>query len=260
MSRLVPLCWLAKTRAAERLATAGGALRPCVLWWMCRRRSGGVLMAPQRVAVYGPFLLLAVRPLLTPTLNPLLLVTLVCGFDVSDAAPLLVCVCFFLYLPPADFRPSPCAPSSPGPTSSPVYPPFVPFCQPIEWHVQPTTRLQLRKIFFPFAVTKLSLGVDVNARTGRVAFRWSWKDRLVGGRLSWSGGEVALTKRFPLGGGGGALSVRGSVDVATGRRALAVAIVPLEVRTFVATAVRGCGRGGGRGNHQERGDGGARDV
>lgn len=94
--------------------------------------------------------------------------------------------------------------------------------------MQPTTRLQLRKVLFPFAVTRLSLGVDVDARTGRVAFRWSWKDRLVGGRLSWSGGEVALTKRFPLGGGGGALSVRGSVDVATGRRALAVAIVPLE--------------------------------
>ncbi|OSX79888.1 hypothetical protein BU14_0070s0063 [Porphyra umbilicalis] len=74
---------------------------------------------------------------------------------------------------------------------------------PIEWHVRPATRLQLRKIFHPFAVTRLSLGVDVDARTGGLAFRWSWKDRLVGGRLSWSAGEVALTKRFPLGGGGG---------------------------------------------------------
>lgn len=117
---------------------------------------------------------------------------------------------------------------------------LLPPLQPIEWHIRPATRLQLRKIFHPFAVTRLSLGVDVDARTGRVAFRWSWKDRLVGGRLSWSGGEVGLTKRFPLGGGGGALSVRGSVDTATGRRALAVAIVPLEVRSLFMA-----GRGGG---------------
>lgn len=95
MSRLVLRCWLAKTRAAERLATAGGALRPRVLWWVCRRRSGGVLMAPQRVAVYSPFLLLAARPLLTLTQPPLLLVTLVCGFDVSDAAPPCLFVCVF---------------------------------------------------------------------------------------------------------------------------------------------------------------------
>lgn len=55
MSRLVPLCWLAKTRAAERLATAGGALRPCVLWWMCRRRSGGVLMPLNGWRCMAPF-------------------------------------------------------------------------------------------------------------------------------------------------------------------------------------------------------------
>lgn len=75
---------------------------------------------------------------------------------------------------------------------------YVPELPKIVWHTDPVVKLKLRKRFYPLALTRLTLGADLDVRTRQVSFKWSWKDRIIGGRLEFHGNQIALTKRFNI--------------------------------------------------------------
>ncbi len=91
----------------------------------------------------------------------------------------------------------------------------------------PGLTLKLRKRVYPLGITRLTAGMDVDCRTGAVAFKWSWTDRLFGARLSLERNVVALTKRLPVPDMRATVDVRAALDVHTRRTLLSVAVRPM---------------------------------
>lgn len=93
------------------------------------------------------------------------------------------------------------------------------------WKANPDVKLKLRKCFYPLNLTILTLGADVNVRTRDVSFRWSWRDRLIGGRLEFFGNQVAITKRFDID-KRSKLDVRAAFDLHTRRTLFSLHVKP----------------------------------
>ena len=66
--------------------------------------------------------------------------------------------------------------------------------------VEPSTKIKLRKTFYPLGATILKIGADFDAQLGIWQFRSSWEDRVIGGALSVVGREIQIKKtwRFNL--------------------------------------------------------------
>ncbi|EME29217.1 hypothetical protein Gasu2_55440 [Galdieria sulphuraria] len=64
------------------------------------------------------------------------------------------------------------------------------------WKCNPSTKLKLRKHFYPLALTKLTLGADLDLQHGFWTFHTAWKDRIIGGRLAVKDNQVSLVKEF----------------------------------------------------------------
>lgn len=67
----------------------------------------------------------------------------------------------------------------------------------VRYHFEPSTTLKLRKVFHPLK-TKLTLGADYNTQLGVWQFLSSWEDGIIGGRLSFRGRELQLSKDWVL--------------------------------------------------------------
>lgn len=93
------------------------------------------------------------------------------------------------------------------------------------WHLKPDVKIKLRKCFYPLNLTVLTLGADLDARTRDVSFRWSWRDRFLGGRLEFFGNQVSLTKRFDID-TRTKLDVRAAFDIRTRRTLFSVNVKP----------------------------------
>eukprot|EP00178_Gracilaria_changii_P000753 TRINITY_DN1099_c0_g1_i3.p1 TRINITY_DN1099_c0_g1~~TRINITY_DN1099_c0_g1_i3.p1 ORF type:complete len:230 (+),score=23.97 TRINITY_DN1099_c0_g1_i3:831-1520(+) len=95
---------------------------------------------------------------------------------------------------------------SPFPTHSPSPTPpadehrfvFLDKFPKVIWNVDPAIKLKLRKYFYPLGVTRLSLGADLDLRYKKLSFKWSWRDRIIGGRLEFHEDKISLTKTFNI--------------------------------------------------------------
>jgi len=67
----------------------------------------------------------------------------------------------------------------------------------VRCHFEPSTTLKLRKRFYPLK-TRLTLGADYNTQLGIWQFISSWEDQIIGGRLSFRGRELQLSKKWML--------------------------------------------------------------
>lgn len=95
----------------------------------------------------------------------------------------------------------------------------------IVWHTNPDIILKFRKRFFPLGLTKLTLGIDFDIRSKDVAFKWSWKDRLIGGRLQLDRDEISITKRFDVD-GKTHLDLRAAYDLHLRRTLFSIRVKP----------------------------------
>lgn len=86
-------------------------------------------------------------------------------------------------------------------------------------------KLKLRKRFYPLSLTCLTLGADWDLKTRDVAFKWSWKDRIIGSRLEFFANQVSLTKRFDID-KRTKLDVRAAFDIQARRTLFSVNIRP----------------------------------
>ncbi|PXF46083.1 hypothetical protein BWQ96_04089 [Gracilariopsis chorda] len=68
----------------------------------------------------------------------------------------------------------------------------------IVWNIDPIIKLKFRKYFYPLAVTRLSLGADLDLRRKQLSFKWSWRDRIIGSRLEFADDKISITKRFDI--------------------------------------------------------------
>eukprot|EP00871_Galdieria_phlegrea_P003211 jgi/Galph1/3891/GphlegSOOS_G2566.1 len=64
------------------------------------------------------------------------------------------------------------------------------------WKFDPSVKLKLRRHFYPLALTKLTLGADLDLQQGYWTFHTAWKDRIIGGSLGLKNDEVFLVKEF----------------------------------------------------------------
>ena len=62
--------------------------------------------------------------------------------------------------------------------------------------VEPSTKIKLRKTFYPLGATTLKIGADFDAQLGVWQFRSSWEDRIIGGALSIIGREIQIQKNW----------------------------------------------------------------
>lgn len=93
------------------------------------------------------------------------------------------------------------------------------------WHANPDIKLKLRKRFYPLGLTRLTLGADLDVKTHDVAFKWSWKDRIIGGRLEFFANQISLTKRFDID-NRSKVDVRAAFDIQTRRALFSLNIKP----------------------------------
>lgn len=68
----------------------------------------------------------------------------------------------------------------------------------------------------------------MNPQTRQITFNWSWKDRIIGGRLEFQGDEISLTKRFDID-KQTKLHVRAAFDIHTRRTLFSVLVRPFGV-------------------------------
>ena len=68
----------------------------------------------------------------------------------------------------------------------------------IQWRLHPKVLLKLRKVYYPLAVTRLTFGVDYDLQSQSFDFKWSWKDRYLGARLSYEHNQIGLSRRFVI--------------------------------------------------------------
>ena len=87
--------------------------------------------------------------------------------------------------------------------------------------------VKLRKRFYPLGVTRLTLGMDYDLSTRDVSFKWSWKDRIIGGRLHVDRDQISLVKRFELD-AHTHLDVRAAYDLHLRRTLFSVAVRPFQ--------------------------------
>ena len=108
--------------------------------------------------------------------------------------------------------------------------------------VEPSTKIKLRKTFYPLGATVLRIGADFDAQLGIWQFRSSWEDRIIGGALNIVGREIQIQKnwRFNLDqekfGGREDLMTsvrfRAAVDLATRKAYAKVGFQPERIRPF----------------------------
>lgn len=108
--------------------------------------------------------------------------------------------------------------------------------------VEPSTKIKLRKTFYPLGATVLRIGADFDAQLGIWQFRSSWEDRVIGGALNVVGREIQIQKkwRFNLDqekiGGPEDLTTlvrfRAAVDLATRKAYAKVGFRPERIRPF----------------------------
>lgn len=92
----------------------------------------------------------------------------------------------------------------------------------------PGVTLKLRKRVYPLGITRLTAGVDVDVRTGGVAFKWAWTDRLLGARLSLDRHAVALTKRVPVPEVKADVEVKAALNLTSRKTLLSFAVRPQQ--------------------------------
>ena len=108
--------------------------------------------------------------------------------------------------------------------------------------VEPSTKIKLRKTFYPLGATVLRIGADFDAQLGIWPFRSSWDDRVIGGALNIVGGEIQIQKnwRFNLdqekiGGREDLITLvrfRAAVDLATRKAYAKVGFRPERIKPF----------------------------
>eukprot|EP00184_Porphyridium_aerugineum_P007959 CAMPEP_0184691812 /NCGR_PEP_ID=MMETSP0313-20130426/540_1 /TAXON_ID=2792 /ORGANISM="Porphyridium aerugineum, Strain SAG 1380-2" /LENGTH=345 /DNA_ID=CAMNT_0027149577 /DNA_START=41 /DNA_END=1078 /DNA_ORIENTATION=- len=72
--------------------------------------------------------------------------------------------------------------------------------------------IKVRKLFTVLGFTQIKVGMDFNPKTFQYKFKYSWKDKLFGGRIDFYGNEVSIMKRFMLN-NNTALHLKGAVDI-----------------------------------------------
>lgn len=95
------------------------------------------------------------------------------------------------------------------------------------WHLNPSVLLKLRKRFYPLGLTCLTLGADYDMREHNFSFKWSWKDRIIGGRLEFYDDQISLTKRFEID-KRTHLDLRTAFDIRTRRTLFSLKIKPFH--------------------------------
>lgn len=68
----------------------------------------------------------------------------------------------------------------------------------VVWGFEPKVVLKLRKRFHPLGITRLTVGADMDLQSKDIALKWSWKDRVLGGRLRFEGSQLSLSKRLNI--------------------------------------------------------------
>lgn len=116
----------------------------------------------------------------------------------------------------------------PQPPSSPPRPSSAARLPRLQWGgTIPGLTLKLRKRLYPLGITRLTAGVDLDCRSGTMAFKWSWTDRFLGARLSIERNVVALTKRLPVPDMRASVEVRAALDLHTRRTLLSLTVLPM---------------------------------
>lgn len=70
--------------------------------------------------------------------------------------------------------------------------------QKVKWNIHRNVKLQLRKSFYPLAITELTLGADLDVVSRRASLNWSWRDRIIGGHLHFTSDELSISRSFDV--------------------------------------------------------------
>ena len=76
-------------------------------------------------------------------------------------------------------------------------------------------------------MTRLSVGANINPQTRRVMFTWSWRDRIIGGRIEFEDRKISLTKLIDVD-KRTKLDLRVAFDLDTRRTLFSVVVLPFQ--------------------------------